>query len=169
MKQTIVDASQLELMDKVVVIKRVSKTVKGGRTMRFTALVVVGDGNGHVGAGLGKAVEIPEAIRKGKEDAIKSMVNVKLDENNSITHDVTGKYTGASVLLKKSPEGTGIIAGGPARSVCEIAGIQNIRTKSLGSNNKQNVVLATIEALKQLRSPEDVAKLRGKSVEEILG
>ena len=103
------------------------------------------------------------------EDAIKSMVNVKLDENNSITHDVTGKYTGASVLLKKSPEGTGIIAGGPARSVCEIAGIQNIRTKSLGSNNKQNVVLATIEALKQLRSPEDVAKLRGKSVEEILG
>ena len=97
------------------------------------------------------------------------MVNVKLDENNSITHDVTGKYTGASVLLKKSPEGTGIIAGGPARSVCEIAGILNIRTKSLGSNNKQNVVLATIEALKQLRSPEDVAKLRGKSVEEILG
>ena len=97
------------------------------------------------------------------------MVNVKLDENNSITHDVTGKYTGASVLLKKSPEGTAIIAGGPARSVCEIAGIQNIRTKSLGSNNKQNVVLATIEALKQLRSPEDVAKLRGKSVEEILG
>ena len=104
-----------------------------------------------------------------KREIIKSMVNVKLDENNSITHDVTGKYTGASVLLKKSPEGTGIIAGGPARSVCEIAGIQNIRTKSLGSNNKQNVVLATIEALKQLRSPEDVAKLRGKSVEEILG
>ena len=149
--------------------KGISTVVKGGRNMRFTALVVVGDKNGHVGAGLGKAAEIPEAIRKGKEDAIKSMVNVKLDENNSITHDVTGKYTGASVLLKKSPEGTGIIAGGPARSVCEIAGIQNIRTKSLGSNNKQNVVLATIEALKQLRSPEDVAKLRGKSVEEILG
>ena len=148
---------------------KVKALAKGGRNMRFTALVVVGDKNGHVGAGLGKAAEIPEAIRKGKEDAIKSMVNVKLDENNSITHDVTGKYTGASVLLKKSPEGTGIIAGGPARSVCEIAGIQNIRTKSLGSNNKQNVVLATIEALKQLRSPEDVAKLRGKSVEEILG
>ena len=167
MKREIIDASQLELVDQVVDIKRVTKVVKGGRNMRFTALVVVGDKNGHVGAGLGKAAEIPEAIRKGKEDAIKSMVNVKLDENNSITHDVTGKYT--SVLLKKSPEGTGIIAGGPARSVCEIAGIQNIRTKSLGSNNKQNVVLATIEALKQLRSPEDVAKLRGKSVEEILG
>ena len=169
MKRTIIDTSNLELEDNVVTIKRVTKVVKGGRNMRFTALVVVGDKNGHVGVGLGKATEIPEAIRKGKEDAIKSMVNVKLDENNSITHDVTGKYTGASVLLKKSPEGTGIIAGGPARSVCEIAGIQNIRTKSLGSNNKQNVVLATIEALKQLRSPEDVAKLRGKSVEEILG
>ena len=169
MKRNLIDASQLELEDNVVSIKRVTKVVKGGRTMRFAALVVVGDRNGHVGVGLGKSAEIPEAIRKGKEDAIKSMVNVKLDENNSITHDVTGKYTGASVLLKKSPEGTGIIAGGPARSVCEIAGIQNIRTKSLGSNNKQNVVLATIEALKQLRSPEDVAKLRGKSVEEILG
>ena len=137
--------------------------------LHYNKLLIVSDKNGHVGAGLGKAAEIPEAIRKGKEDAIKSMISVKLDENNSITHDVTGKYTGASVLLKKSPEGTGIIAGGPARSVCEIAGIQNIRTKSLGSNNKQNVVLATIEALKQLRSPEDVAKLRGKSVEEILG
>ena len=169
MKREIIDASQLELVDQVVDIKRVTKVVKGGRNMRFTALVVVGDKNGHVGAGLGKAAEIPEAIRKGKEDAIKSLISVRLDENNSITHDVTGKYTGASVLLKKSPEGTGIIAGGPARSVCEIAGIQNIRTKSLGSNNKQNVVLATIEALKQLRSPEDVAKLRGKSVEEILG
>ena len=170
MRKEKIDPSTLgELTSNVVTIKRVTKVVKGGRNMRFTALVVVGDKNGHVGAGLGKAAEIPEAIRKGKEDAIKSMVNVKLDENNSITHDVTGKYTGASVLLKKSPEGTGIIAGGPARSVCEIAGIQNIRTKSLGSNNKQNVVLATIEALKQLRSPEDVAKLRGKSVEEILG
>ena len=169
MKREIIDASQLELVDNVVDIKRVTKVVKGGRNMRFTALVVVGDKNGHVGAGLGKAAEIPEAIRKGKEDAIKSMITVKLDEVNSITHDVTGKYTGASVLLKKSPEGTGIIAGGPARSVCEIAGIQNIRTKSLGSNNKQNVVLATIEALKQLRSPEEVARLRGKSVEDILG
>ena len=135
--------------------------------MRFTALVVVGDGNGHVGAGLGKAVEIPEAIRKGKEDAMKKLITVKLDENNSITHDISGKHTGASVLLKKAPEGTGIIAGGPARIVCELAGIKNIRTKSLGSNNKQNVVLATIAGLSQLKSPEEVAKNRGKSVEEV--
>ncbi len=169
MKREIIDASQMELFDNVVSIKRVTKVVKGGRNMRFTALVVVGDKNGHVGVGLGKAAEIPEAIRKGKEDAIKHMISVRMDEHGSITHDVTGKHTGASVLLKKSPEGTGIIAGGPARAVCEIAGIQNIRTKSLGSNNKQNVVLATMEALKQLRSPEEVARLRGKSVEEILG
>ena len=165
MKREIIDASQLELNDKVVSIKRVTKVVKGGRNMRFTALVVVGDGNGHVGAGLGKATEIPEAIRKGKEDAMKKLISVKLDEVDSITHDVQGKFTGASVLLKKSPEGTGIIAGGPARTVC----IKNIRTKSLGSNNKQNVVFATIDALGQLKSPEEVAKLRGKSVEEILG
>ena len=169
MKRTIIDASQLELTEKVVSIKRVTKVVKGGRNMRFTALVVVGDSNDHVGAGLGKATEIPEAIRKGKEDAMKKLITVKLDDNNSITHDITGKHTGASVLLKRAPEGTGVIAGGPARSVCELAGIRNIRTKSLGSNNKQNVVLATIEALKQLKSPEEVAKLRGKSVEEILG
>ncbi len=169
MKRNIIDASSLELEDKVVSIKRVTKVVKGGRNMRFTALVVVGDGNGHVGAGLGKAAEIPEAIRKGKEDATKNLIEVKLDQNASITHDIIGKHTGASVLLKKAPEGTGIIAGGPARNVCEMAGIKNIRTKSLGSNNKQNVVLATIEALKQLKSPEEVAALRGKSVEEILG
>ncbi|MGN0341814.1 MAG: 30S ribosomal protein S5 [Roseburia sp.] len=169
MKRTIIDASQLELEEKVVSIKRVTKVVKGGRNMRFTALVVVGDGNGHVGAGLGKATEIPEAIRKGKEDAMKKLITVKLDENNSITHDISGKHTGASVLLKKAPEGTGIIAGGPARSVCELAGIKNIRTKSLGSNNKQNVVLATIDALAQLKSPEEVAKLRGLSVEEVVG
>jgi len=169
MRREIVDASQLELTEKVVSIKRVTKVVKGGRNMRFSALVVVGDGNGHVGAGLGKAAEIPEAIRKGKEDAIKSLITVKLDENKSLTHDVTGKHTGASVLMKKAPQGTGIIAGGPARAVCELAGIENIRTKSLGSNNKQNVVLATIDALAQLKSPEEVAALRGKSVEEILG
>ena len=169
MKRTIIDPSQLELNENVVSIKRVVKVVKGGRNMRFTALVVVGDGNGHVGAGLGKAAEIPEAIRKGKEDAIKKLITVQLDDNHSITHDITGKHTGASVLLKKAPEGTGIIAGGPARSVCELAGIQNIRTKSLGSSNKQNVVLATIDALSQLKSPEEVAKLRGKTVEEILG
>ena len=169
MKRTIIDASQLELTEKVVSIKRVTKVVKGGRNMRFTALVVVGDGNGHVGAGLGKATEIPEAIRKGKEDAMKKLITVKLDENNSITHDISGKHTGASVLLKRAPEGTGVIAGGAARNVCELAGIENIRTKSLGSNNKQNVVLATIDALSKLKSPEEVAKLRGLSVEEVVG
>ena len=169
MRHEIIDASQLELNEAVVSIKRVTKVVKGGRNMRFTALVVVGDGNGHVGAGLGKAAEIPEAIRKGKEDAMKKLITVKLDENNSITHDISGKHTGASVLLKKAPEGTGIIAGGPARAGCELAGIQNIRTKSLGSSNKQNVVLATIDGLRQLKSPEEVARLRGKTVEEILG
>ena len=169
MKQERIDANQLELTEKVVSIKRVTKVVKGGRNMRFTALVVVGDGNGHVGAGLGKAAEIPEAIRKGKEDAMKKLIKVTLDEHDSITHDYIGKFGSASVLLKKAPEGTGVIAGGPARAVIELAGIKNIRTKSLGSNNKQNVVLATIEGLSQLKAPEDVAKLRGKTVEEILG
>lgn len=169
MKRTIIDASQLELEDNVVTIKRVTKVVKGGRNMKFTALVVVGDKNGHVGVGLGKATEIPEAIRKGKEDAIKKLVEVPIDENGSVPHDLTGKFGSASVLIKRAPEGTGIIAGGPARSILELAGIKNIRTKSLGSNNKQNVVLATIEGLKSMKTPEEVARLRGKSVSEILG
>ena len=169
MRQERIDANSLELNEKVVSIKRVTKVVKGGRNMRFTALVVVGDGNGHVGAGLGKATEIPEAIRKGKEDAAKNLISVALDENDSVTHDYIGKFGGASVLLKKATEGTGVIAGGPARAVIEMAGIKNIRTKSLGSNNKQNVVLATIEGLRQIKTPEEVAKLRGKSVEEIFG
>ena len=169
MKHTIIDASQLELEEQVVAIKRVTKVVKGGRNMRFAALVVVGDKNGHVGAGIGKATEIPEAIRKGKEDAIKSLVEVPINDNGSIPHDFTGKFGSASVLLKTSPEGTGIIAGGPARKVLELAGYKNIRTKSLGSNNKQNVVLATINGLTNLKTPEEVARLRGKSVEEILG
>ena len=169
MKHTIIDASQLELEEKVVNIKRVTKVVKGGRHFRFAALVVVGDGKGHVGAGLGKAMEIPEAIRKGKEDAMKKLVEVPIDANNSIPHDLIVKFGSASVLLKRAPEGTGIIAGGPARNVLELAGIKNIRTKSLGSNNKQNVVLATIKGLSELKTPEEVAKLRGKSVEEILG
>ena len=155
MKRTIIDASQLELTEKVVSIKRVTKVVKGGRNMRFAAL--------------GKATEIPEAIRKGKEDAIKKLIEVPLDENLSITHDNLGKFGGASVLLKRAPQGTGIIAGGPARNVLELAGYKNIRTKSLGSNNKQNVVLATIEGLSNLVTPEEVAKKRGKSIEEILG
>ena len=167
MKRNLIDASQLELEDKVVSIKRVTKVVKGGRNFRFTALVVVGDGNGHVGAGLGKAAEIPEAIRKGKEDAMKKLVTVARDENNSITHDFIGKFGSAEMLLKRAPEGTGVIAGGPARA--ELAGIKNIRTKCMGSRNKQNVVLATIAGLSQLKTPEEVAKLRGKSVDEILG
>lgn len=169
MKREIIDASNLELEDSVVNIKRVTKVVKGGRNMRFAALVVVGDKNGHVGAGLGKAAEVPEAIRKAKEDAIKKLVKVDINENGSIPYDYTGKFGSASVLLKSSPEGTGIIAGGPARSILELAGIKNIRTKSLGSNNKQNVVLATIEGLKAMKTPEEVARLRGKSVSEILG
>ena len=169
MKHAMIDTTNMELQEKVVAIKRVTKVVKGGRNFRFTALVVVGDGQGHVGAGLGKATEIPEAIRKGKEDATKNLVTVALDENNSVTHDFLGKFGSATVLLKKAPEGTGIIAGGPARSVCELAGIKNIRTKSLGSNNKQNVVLATIAGLQALKSPEEVAKKRGKSVEESIG
>ena len=168
MKHTIVDTNGMELTEKVVTIKRVTKVVKGGRNMRFTALVVVGDGNGHVGAGLGKATEIPEAIRKGKEDAAKNLITVALDDNNSVTHDNLGKFGSATVLLKKAPDGTGVIAGGPARSVCELAGIKNIRTKSLGSNNKQNVVLATIAGLAAVKSPEEVAKNRGKSVEEVI-
>ena len=167
MRHTIVDTTGMELSEKVVTIKRVTKVVKGGRNFRFTALVVVGDGNGHVGAGLGKATEIPDAIRKGKEDAIKNLISVALDENLSVTHDYIGKFGSSEVLLKRAPEGTGIIAGGPARIVCELAGIKNIHTKSLGSNNKQNVVLAAIAGLSELKSPEDVAKNRGKSVEEV--
>ena len=168
MKRTIIDVSQLELTEKVVTMKRVTKVVKGGRNFRFTALVVVGDKNGHVGVGLGKSKEIPDAIRKGKEDAIKNMITVALDDNKSVTHDFIGKFGSASVLLKKAPEGTGIIAGGPARIVCELAGIKNVRTKSLGSNNKQNVVLATIAGLGQMKTPEEVAKNRGKSIDEIM-
>lgn len=169
MNRSTIDTNQTELTDKVVTIKRVSKTVKGGRNMRFTALVVVGDQNGHVGVGLGKSIEIPEAIRKGREDAVKNMITVSLDEVGSICHDYTGKYGSSSVLLKKSPDGTGIIAGGPARTVCEMAGIKNIRTKSLGSNNKQNVVLATLDGLSHVKSPEAVAARRGKSVEDFKG
>ena len=168
MRHIIIDASQLELEEKVVSIKRVVKVVKGGRNARFTALVVVGVRNGHVGAGLGKATEIPEAIRKGKEDAMKHLVEIPVDENGSITHDIIGKYGSAEVLLKRAPGGTGIIAGGTARAVVDLAGISNIRTKCLGSNNKQNVVLATLEGLRQLKTPEEVARARGKSVSEIL-
>ena len=158
-----------DLKESLIALNRVSKTVKGGRIARFAALMVVGDGAGHVGVGLGKAAEVPEAIRKGKEAAVKNMIEIPVDENRSIPHDFIGKFGSACVLLKKAPEGTGVIAGGPARSVLEMAGIKNIRTKSLGSNNKQNVVLATLEGLKALKTPEEVAKKRGKSVEELIG
>ena len=168
MRREIIDPKSLELEDKVVSIKRVSKTVKGGRTMRFSALVVVGDKNGHVGAGLGKAAEVPEAIRKGREAAQKNLMVVPMDRNNSVPHDYTGVFGSSTVLLKRAPEGTGVIAGGPARSVLELAGIKNIRTKSLGSNNKVNCVLATLEGLKSMKTPEQYAALRGKTVEELV-
>ena len=169
MKRTIIDTTQFEMNDRVVAIKRVSKTVKGGRNMRFTALVVVGDENGHVGAGIGKAAEIPEAIRKGKEDAVKHVIEIPVDETKSIPHDVIGKFGSASVLMKRASEGTGVIAGGPARAVLELCGVKDIRTKSYGTNNPINMVKATIQGLAGLRNAEEVAKLRGKTVEEILG
>ena len=169
MRQERIDASQLELLDKLVSIKRVTKVVKGGRNMRFTALVVVGDGNGHVGAGLGKATEIPEAIRKAKEDAMKKMISVSLDENASVTHDVIGKFGSASVLLKKAPEGTGVIAGGSVRAILDLAGVRDVVSKSLGARTKLNMAEAAMNGLKSMRTIEEVAQLRGKKEEEILG
>ena len=169
MKRERIDANQLELNDNVVAIKRVAKTVKGGRTMRFSALVVVGDGNGHVGCGIGKAVEVPEAIRKAREAAVKNIVTVPVTEEKSVPHDYVGVFGSSQVLMKKAPEGTGIIAGGPARSVLELAGIRNIRTKSLGSNNKTNVVLATLAGLTSMKTPEEFAALRGTTLAEIVG
>ncbi|MCI8342491.1 MAG: 30S ribosomal protein S5 [Firmicutes bacterium] len=164
-----IDPSTLDLKDNVVTINRVTKVVKGGRTFRFAALVVVGDENGHVGCGMGKAAEIPDAIRKGKEDAMKNLIYVDRNEVDSLYHGTTGRFGSASVLLMPAAEGTGVIAGGPVRAVMELAGIRNIRTKSLGSNNKRNVVSAAIAGLANITTPEKVAKLRGKSVEEILG
>ena len=159
---------QSEFKERLVSVNRVSKTVKGGRNMRFSALVVVGDENGRVGAGMGKAAEIPEAIRKANEDAKKHLVNVPL-EGTTIPHEMTGYYSTAKSVLIPAPEGTGVIAGGAARAVLEMAGIKDIRTKRFGTNNPINMVKATIEALKQVRSAEQVAKMRGKTVEEILG
>ena len=157
-----------EFKDRLVAVNRVSKTVKGGRNMRFSALVVVGDEKGRVGAGMGKAAEIPEAIRKANEDAKKHLVNVPLN-GTTIPHDSVGYFSTAKAVLLPASEGTGVIAGGAARAVLELAGVKDIRTKSFGTNNPINMVKATIEALKQLRSAEEVAKMRGKTVEEILG
>ena len=157
-----------DLKEKVVFINRVTKVVKGGRNFRFSALVVVGDENGHVGVGMGKSIEIPEAIKKGIEDAKKNLVEVAI-VGNTVPHEIHGKFGTADVLIMPAKEGTGVIAGGPARAVLELAGLKDVRAKSLGSNNPNNMVNATINGLASLRTAEDIAKLRGKSVEEILG
>ena len=163
-----VNPAELDLQEKLVALNRVSKTVKGGRVARFAAIMVVGDGNGHVGYGLGKAAEVPDAIRKGIEDAKKNMITVSI-KDTTIPHEVIGKFGAGTVLLKPAALGTGIIAGQTVRAVLELAGIKNIRAKSLRSNNKTNVVKATFEGLKQLRSVEEVAKTRGIAAEKVLG
>ena len=164
----LLDASNYELSERVVALNRVSKTVKGGRIMKFSALVVVGDGNGVVGFGMGKSNEVPDAIRKGLEDAKKNLVKISL-KGTTIPQEIVGKFGAGAVLMKPAPEGTGVIAGGPVRAVVEMAGIKNIRTKSLRSNNPCNVVRATMAGLTALRDAQQVAELRGKSVKEILG
>lgn len=163
-----IDPSSLNLKEKVVFINRVAKVVKGGRNFRFSALVVVGDEAGHVGVGIGKSIEIPEAIRKGIEDAKKNLVEVPM-VGTTIPHDIIGEFGTGRVLIKVSQEGTGVLAGGPARAVLELAGLKDVRAKSLGSNNPKNMVSATINGLARLRTAETIASLRGKTVEEIIG
>lgn len=163
-----IEPNTLNLKEKVVFINRVAKVVKGGRNFRFSALVVVGDENGHVGVGMGKATEIPEAIRKGIEDAKKHLVEVAIVDN-TVPHKIDGKFGRGEVLIMPATEGTGVIAGGPVRAVLELAGLKDVRAKSLGSNNPRNMVGATIDGLSKLRTAEQIAKLRGKTVEEILG
>ena len=165
---TKINAAELDLQEQLVVLNRVSKTVKGGRIARFAAIMVVGDGNGHVGFGLGKAAEVPDAIRKGIEDAKKNMIKVSLN-GTTIPHEVIGEYGAGKVLLKPAAPGTGVIAGGPVRAVVETVGIKDIRTKALRSNNPCNVVRATIDGLSKLRNVEEVAEIRGKTAKEILG
>ena len=163
-----IDPSQLDLKEKVVYINRVTKVGKGRRNIRFSALVVVGDENGHVGVGMGKSIEIPVAIKKGIEDAKKNLVKVSM-VGTTVPHEIYGTFGTGKVLIMPAKEGTGVIAGGPARAVLELAGLKDFRAKSLGSNNPRNMVNATINGLANLRTAEDIAKLRGKSVEEILG
>ena len=162
-----IDAEKLDLKEEVISISRVTKVVKGGRNFRFSVLVVVGDENGHVGAGIGKAIEIPEAINKAVQAAKKKMIKIPLSDT-TVPHEIVGKFGAGKVLIKPAKPGTGVIAGGPVRAILELAGVKDIRTKSLGSNNPKNVVNATINGLSSLKKPEDVAIMRGKTVEEIL-
>ena len=163
-----IDPSTLELKEKVVAINRVAKVVKGGRNFRFSALVVVGDEKGHVGVGMGKSIEIPEAIRKGIEDAKKHVIEIPI-LGTTVPHDITGEFGTGKVLIMGASEGTGVLAGGPVRAVLELAGLKDVRAKSLGSNNQKNMVNATMDGLSKLRTAEQIASLRGKTVEEIIG
>jgi small subunit ribosomal protein S5 len=164
-----INAETLDIKEKIVKISRVAKVVKGGRNFRFSVVVVVGDKNGHVGVGTGKATEIPEAVRKGVEDAKKQLIKVPVVKNDTIPHEILGEFGSGKVLMKPAREGTGVIAGGPVRAVLELAGIRNIRTKTIGSNNAKNVVNAVMQGLLSLKTAEDYAKLRGKTVEDIVG